>query len=451
MARGVTNSVLESIQDYKLQLPGQPDNAELVLNWRIEGADGRVAEYTTDFNDDIVVTLQAPDGNYAVNVDVVGGDISSSRGGAAVALFAATPTPTPLPTSTPSPSPTPTPPLAVIVPTTGAPTSLPSGGGAPAINPGPGSIAIGNFEYGGHVTSSGSDRAANAMRNAGMTWMKVQVGHSIGAGTQGAAQAINDAHARGFKVLVSLVGNPGQLGAAGADYIRQYASWAGDIAALGPDGIEIWNEPNLSREWPEGQISGGNYTALLRETYNTVKSRNGGVLVISAAPAPTGAEAAFPGRVVNDNTFLQQMVDAGALQFLDCVGMHYNEGIVGPTRASGDPRDNYYTRYLPTLLDTYWNITGGQKPICITELGYLTSEGYGALPSFFNWAQNVTVAQQAAWLAEAAGYASQSGRVKLMIVWNVDFTRYDADPMAGYAIIRADGGCPACSALSGAR
>jgi hypothetical protein len=289
------------------------------------------------------------------------------------------------------------------------------------------------------------------MRNAGMTWMKVQVGHSIGAGTQGAAQAINDAHARGFKVLVSLVGNPSQLGAAGADYIRQYASWAGDIAALGPDGIEIWNEPNLSREWPEGQISGGNYTALLRETYNTVKSRNGGVLVISAAPAPTGAEAAFPGRVVNDNTFLQQMVDAGALQFLDCVGMHYNEGIVGPTRASGDPRDNYYTRYLPTLLDTYWNITGGQKPICITELGYLTSEGYGALPSFFNWAQNVTVAQQAAWLAEAAGYASQSGRVKLMIVWNVDFTRYDADPMAGYAIIRADGGCPACSALSGAR
>jgi len=34
-----------------------------------------------------------------------------------------------------------------------------------------------------------------------------------------------------------------------------------------------------------------------------------------------------------------------------------------------------------------------------------------------------------------------------MIIWNVDFTRYDDDPMAGYAIIRPGGACPACDAL----
>lgn len=48
--------------------------------------------------------------------------------------------------------------------------------------------------------------------------------------------------------------------------------------------------------------------------------------------------------------------------------------------------------------------------------------------------------------------ASQSGRVKLLIVWNVDFRTYDAnDPQAGYAIIRPGGGCPACDAIAGAR
>ncbi|MBZ0278876.1 MAG: hypothetical protein K8I60_22210, partial [Anaerolineae bacterium] len=104
-----------------------------------------------------------------------------------------------------------------------------------------------------------------------------------------------------------------------------------------------------------------------------------------------------------------------------------------------------------TQLDTYWNIIGGQKPICFTELGFLSPEGFSPLPDFFAWAQNVTVSQQAAWLAEAAALASQSGKVRLMIVWNVDFTVYGADPQAGYAMIRPDGGCPACNALAGAR
>ncbi|MGV2436354.1 MAG UNVERIFIED_CONTAM: hypothetical protein LVT10_16890 [Anaerolineae bacterium] len=122
---------------------------------------------------------------------------------------------------------------------------------------------------------------------------------------------------------------------------------------------------------------------MLQQAYNAIKSRNAGVMVISGAPAPTGAEAAFPGQVVNDDRFLRELVGAGGLQYLDCVGMHYNEGIVPPTVISGDPRDNYYTRYYQTMVETYWNVIGGQKPICITELGYLTSEGYPSLPDFF--------------------------------------------------------------------
>jgi hypothetical protein len=231
----------------------------------------------------------------------------------------------------------------------------------------------------------------------------------------------------------------------------QFASFLGGVAGMGPDAIEVWNEPNLDREWPTGQISGATYADLLRRAYQAIKGANGSVMVISGAPAPTGAEGAYPGQVVNDDHWIQQMIDAGGLQYMDCLGAHYNEGIVDPSQRSGDPRDGYYTRYFFGMLDTYWNLIGGQKPICFTELGYLTPEGYPPLPGFFSWAQNVTLQQQAAWLAKAAALASQSGRVRLMIVWNVDFTTYGSDPQAGYAMVRANGSCPACDAMAAAR
>ena len=64
-------------------------------------------------------------------------------------------------------------------------------------------------------------------------------------------------------------------------------------------------------------------------------------------------------------------------------------------------------------------------------------------------AANTTVAQQAQWLAQAAQLAKSSSLVRLMIVFNVDFTVYGDDPQAGYAIVRPGGSCPACDALRG--
>lgn len=141
------------------------------------------------------------------------------------------------------------------------------------------------------------------------------------------------------------------------------------------------------------------------------------------------------------------MVAVGALNYMDCVGAHYNEGIVPPTWNSGDPRSEYYTRYYNGMVNTYVGITGGARPICFTELGYLTPEGFPPLSSSFSWASNVTVGQQAAWLDQVVGMARSSGRVRIVIIWNINFKNYGEDPMAGFAIIRPDGGCPACYAL----
>ena len=220
------------------------------------------------------------------------------------------------------------------------------------------------------------------------------------------------------------------------------------MAALGADAIEVWNEPNLDRSWPQGEIDPVKYTDLLRRSYQQIKAHNPGTMVISAAPSPTGAEGAFGlDRVWNDDRYLRGMVAAGAANYLDCVGVHYNEGIIGPTQTSGDPRDGYYTRYYGNMVGVYYHAFGGAKKLCFTELGYLTPEGYGPLPGFFGWAGNTTVAQQAQWLGEVATLARASASVRMVIVFNVDFTEYGDDPQAGFAIIRPGGGCPACNTL----
>jgi hypothetical protein len=190
---------------------------------------------------------------------------------------------------------------------------------------------------------------------------------------------------------------------------------------------------------------------MLAPAYNAIKGANSRVMVISGAPAPTGA---FGGGCsasgCDDAAYVAGMAGAGAANYMDCIGIHYNEGIISPNQTSGDPRGNssHYTRYFWGMVNAYYNAFGGSRQLCFTELGYLSPEGYGGLPGGFSWAGNVTVAQQAQWLAEAASLSASSGKVRLMVVWNVDSTTWGNDPQAGYAIIRKDGSCPACGTLN---
>jgi hypothetical protein len=333
----------------------------------------------------------------------------------------------------------------VTVETAAAPAAAPDGS---LPTPVAGAAATGAFELGGHVLELNAG-TVGAMRTSGMTWVKKQFRYTLGQDPSAVAGLLNSARANGFKFLVGIVGDQTQMGDFNA-YISQYASFVAGVARLGVDAIEVWNEPNIDREWPAGQITGANYTRLLAAAYNAIKGANPNVLVISGAPAPTGffGAAGCAAAGCNDDAFMQQMAQAGAASYMDCVGLHYNEGIIPPSQQSGDPRGGYPTYYFNSMLSRGYSPFGG-KPVCFTELGYLSPEGFGdPLPANFAWAQNTSVGEHAAWLSEAATIAAQSGRVRLMIVWNVDFPFYTAtDPMGGYGMIRPGGGCPACDSL----
>ncbi len=300
----------------------------------------------------------------------------------------------------------------------------------------------GGFETGGQVSGMGGS-TQNALRSAGMTWVKRQLQYGDG----GFSGQIAEAHAAGFKILFSVVGDKNQVLNAG--YFDSFAGFLGQVAGGGADAIEVWNEMNLDREWPTNHISASTYVGMLAKAYSAIKAANSRTIVISGAPSPTGAEGAFPGAVVNDDRYYAGMAAAGAGRYADCIGVHYNEGIVSPTQTSGDPRDNYPTRYYTTMLNRALASFPG-KQACFTEIGYLTREGYGALPPNFGWAGSTSIAQQAQWLGQAKASARAGGRVRLFVVFNIDFTYYGSDdPQAGYAIIRADKNCPACATLGG--
>jgi hypothetical protein len=323
----------------------------------------------------------------------------------------------------------------------------------PTLVPRPNPVSELPLPVGGHVQGFSQETIAQ-MKAAGMTWVKWQIPFIIGDFNliNVARDRINWSHEAGFNVLLSITGEVPALDELGAEYYPLYAEFLGQVAALTPDAIEVWNEMNLDREWPNGEIDPRAYTEMLRQAYTAIKAVDPQVMVISGALAPTGAEGAFGlDAVWNDDRYYQGMANAGVAQYADCIGVHYNEGIIPPGQQGGDPRQpDYPTRYLPLMIQrAAFPFRGQNIPLCFTELGYLSPEGFPPLPSGFEWAANTSVQEQAEWLRDAITVSAQmsSVQVALIIVFNVDFERYDADPQAGFAMIRPDGSCPACESI----
>jgi Bacterial SH3 domain len=304
------------------------------------------------------------------------------------------------------------------------------------------------FDFGAHFKETG---ILPRMRNeAGMGWAKYQI--VMDGGAPDISQFVNAARAAGIKLLIGAVGNRGR--ANDAEYHKEFARNLANLAAQGADAIEVWNEPNLDREYGgsgRGQVSPENYANMLREAYGAIKSVRQDVIVISGATAPTGY---FGGNCTNagcdDAVFMQRLAATGAGAWMDCVGAHHNGTMVGPDQASGAPvgSADHHQWYFQGTLAVNYNAFGGKKPVCWTELGYVTKDGIaGTLPGGFSWGNNITMQNQADWLRRAVELSRASKKVWIMIIWNADFRQFDDDPQAGYSIFRPDGSCPSCAGL----
>lgn len=209
--------------------------------------------------------------------------------------------------------------------------------------------------------------------------------------------------------------------------------------------IEVWNEQNLDREWFSTRgLSAANYVALLRDTYAAIKAIDPGIIVISGALSPTGGWTEPDGRVsaIDDFDYMTQMINAGLLNYADCIGAHHNGYNIGPNvpwdKVPPDPSasfrgpfDNpHHSWSFYSTLRTYANkiqTAGGGQKLCVTEFGWASTEDLDGYPPGFEFANDNTLEEQAEWTLEAIALMEEWDIVWLAFLWNLNY-----GPQAGW-------------------
>ncbi len=171
---------------------------------------------------------------------------------------------------------------------------------------------------------------------------------------------------------------------------------------------QVWNEPNLDREWGNQPPNPVEYTALLRVCYEGIKRGDPNAIVISAGLAPTGGP--MP-RAMPDAEFLQGMYDAGAADYFDVLGLNA-PGYKAPPELPpeeglqeqwGKHRWNTF-RHVEDMRNIMVQHGDADKQIAILEMGWILEQEYHPEYEWFG----VTEQQQADYLVGAYQYAQEN-------------------------------------------
>lgn len=298
-------------------------------------------------------------------------------------------------------------------------------------------------------------------------WVKVQVSWKLYEPSPGQLDAfrideldrfIARARAAGLQVLLSVAKAPEwsrpttEMDGPPADYaaftrfMQALAGrYQGQVAAY-----ELWNEPNLQREWNGEPLSAARTAALIQAGAQGVAAADPGALLISAAPATTGIDDGVT--AIDDRRFLREMVAAGLLQTVDGVGVH-PYGWANPPDASAAAPDavspshnNHPSFFFADTLHDYRAILveAGYPvmPLWSTEFGWASYEGMEAAPpSGAEYMAHVNEWQQAAYTLRALALAEELHAGGPLFLWNLNFapTFGNAFTESAYSILRPDG------------
>jgi hypothetical protein len=149
---------------------------------------------------------------------------------------------------------------------------------------------------------------------------------------------------------------------------------------------EIWNEPNLAREWGERRPDPGEYARMLRAAYTAIKAADPQALVVSAGLAPT---TRYDDTSVPDLVYLRSMYGANVKGAFDVLGVNAPGYKAAPCDDPGqvaeDPaltnndqtlpvesRRVYAFRHVEDVRMIMSDRGDANKPIGILEMGWTT-------------------------------------------------------------------------------
>jgi len=408
---------------------------------------------------------------FAVGCSIVAGALSP------------TPTPSPLPTKVAVPAGTSIPGATPTKKSPGAPTAIPSPTTIPipAVKP----IKMNSPEYGAQAflwwRPEAADRDLGMMKDAGLSWVKQQFAwRDIEGAAKGkfiwdnADQAVYYANRFGIDLLARVDNAPDwaapgcndqskkQMGPAKntqdwLDFLTVFVTrYKGRIRAY-----EIWNEPNLAREWCGRPPNPAEYVALLKASYDKIKSIDPGVIIVSAGLTPTSAsnDQAMP-----DVTFVNKMYDTmknNSTGYFDALGLHApgykappemspDDVVKDPVLSNKEPQTGrvYAFRHVEDLRKVMEQRGDTAKQVVITEFGWTRDTIHPA----YSWFA-VDEQTQAKYIVGAYQWAKQHwspwiGAMFVIYMANPDWTEQseeywwsitkpDGTPMGAYVRLKA--------------
>jgi hypothetical protein len=173
--------------------------------------------------------------------------------------------------------------------------------------------------------------------------------------------------------------------------------------------FEIWNEPNLAREWGGKAPSAAEYVQMLKVAYAAAKKADPASVIVTAGLTPTGTTSpeARP-----DDLYLDEMYKAGARDYFDVLGVHA-AGFKAPPEMSPDEIASkkeyggqrfFGFRRVEDLRQIMVRNGDEKKQVAVLEMGWSTDNRPG---SPYAW-HAVSEAEKGEYIVRAYQYAQKN-------------------------------------------
>lgn len=292
-----------------------------------------------------------------------------------------------------------------------------------------------------------ADRDLNLIKDMGFTWVKQGLAWRDIEGTgkgqfdwSRADRIVQQVSQRGLKLLVRLDHEPpwASQPPGSSDVIQgppQNLQDFGDFCFTIADrykgyiqAYQVWNEPNLRREWGGRPPNAVEYVDLLKMCYTNIKRADANALVISAGLAPTGTDLPI---AIPDDRYVRELLDAGAAAYFDLLGFnapgYAAPPWVSPNEVAANPQwggQRFFAfRHVEDIRQIMVEKGVADKQIAILEMGWTTDP----IHPDYSWFR-VTEQQQADYLVKAYQWAKEHwspwiGLMSMIYIADPDWTQ----------------------------
>ncbi|MCA0453234.1 MAG: cellulase family glycosylhydrolase [Chloroflexi bacterium] len=394
------------------------------------------------------------------------------------------PTSTPRPTETlPPPTEGPTSEAATAAPPTSepsVPTTAPTSAGPKPTIPNLDAARMG-IQLDPNLDQNDWNKALDSISNLGVKWLKVQISwkqlqpnnaDEVSEDFRRLEIYLESAYNKGLDILISVAKAPAwarsnQTEDGPPDDPNALAKFINLMTlefGTSLDAIEVWNEPNLSREWQGKPLNGASYMQLFMPSYTAINAyseqmkndpktpRANPIIIISAGLAPTSDNTEAGSR--DDRAYLQEMYNAGLAGLNNVyVGIHpYGWGnppdstCCQPSQDRGwdDNGHFFFSDNVNAFRDIMVRNNHTNGKMFATEFGYATWDNFPGDPPQV-WMSYNNRTQQGTYLVRAFEMAQSMDFMGPVILWNLNVankvTISNRDEMAAYSITFPGDGC----------